>query len=65
LRAWLAARRGDLRRLDLKHLEAVERLIFSRKSGRFVELPGGETITKTNGMLVFTERKVVKKQPRN
>ncbi|HEX9959871.1 MAG TPA: tRNA lysidine(34) synthetase TilS, partial [Pyrinomonadaceae bacterium] len=39
LRAWLENRRGDLRRLDLKHLEAVERLIFSRKSGRFVELP--------------------------
>jgi tRNA(Ile)-lysidine synthase len=53
LRAWLASRRGDLRRLDLKHLEAVERLIFSRKSGRFVELPGGETVVKTNGKLVF------------
>jgi tRNA(Ile)-lysidine synthase len=53
LRAWLENRRGDLRGLDLKHLEAVERLIFSRKSGKFVELPRGETITKTNGMLVF------------
>jgi tRNA(Ile)-lysidine synthase len=53
LRAWLENRRGDLRRLDLKHVEAVERLIFSRKSGRFVELPRGEIVAKTNGMLVF------------
>ncbi|HEX8369178.1 MAG TPA: tRNA lysidine(34) synthetase TilS [Pyrinomonadaceae bacterium] len=53
LRAWLSARRGDLRRLDLKHVEAVERLIFSRKSGRFVELPGGEVVVKTKGKLVF------------
>jgi tRNA(Ile)-lysidine synthase len=53
LRRWLEARRGDLRRLDLKHLEAVERLIFSRKSGRLVELPGGESVAKSKGMLVF------------
>jgi len=53
LRLWLEARRGDLRRLDLKHLEAIERLIFSRKSGRLVELPGGETVAKSKGMLVF------------
>lgn len=53
LRRWLEAQRGDLRRLDLKHFEAVERLIFSRKSGRTIELPGGETVTKTNGRLVF------------
>lgn len=53
LRAWLERRRGDLRRLDLKHLEAVERLIFSRKSGRFVELPGGEIVVKAKGKLFF------------
>lgn len=53
LRLWLAARRGDLRRLDLKHLEAIERLIFSRKSGRVIELPGGETVAKSKGLLVF------------
>lgn len=65
LRAWLAARRGGLRRLDLKHLEAVERLIFSPKSGRCVELPGGEIIVKSGGILVFKERKVVKNERRN
>lgn len=60
LRAWLENLRGDLRGLDLKHLEAVERLISSRKSGRLIELPGGETVTKTDGILVFRETKVEK-----
>jgi tRNA(Ile)-lysidine synthase len=60
LRAWLENLRGDLRGLDLKHLEAVERLIFSRKSGRLVELPGGGSVAKTDGILVFKETKVEK-----
>lgn len=58
LRAWLAARRGDLRRLDLKHLEAVERLIFSPKSGRRAELPGGEMVVKSGGMLVLKKERL-------
>ncbi|MDQ3799494.1 MAG: tRNA lysidine(34) synthetase TilS [Acidobacteriota bacterium] len=58
LRAWLAARRGDLRRLDLKHLEAVERLIFSPKSGRYAELPGGEIVVKSGGMLVLKKERL-------
>ncbi len=58
LRGWLAARRGDLRRLDLKHLEAVERLIFSPKSGRYAELPGGETVVKSGGMLVLKKERL-------
>lgn len=53
LRAWLEQRRGDLRRLDLKHIEAIESLINSRKSGKTIELPGGDTIVKESGMLNF------------
>lgn len=53
LRVWLEKRRGDLRGLDLKHIEAVERLIFSRKSGRLVELPGSGNISKNGGSLRF------------
>jgi tRNA(Ile)-lysidine synthase len=53
LRRWLTANRGDTRRLELKHLEALERLITSRKSGRLVELPGGETVVKSEGALYF------------
>lgn len=60
LRVWLRRNRGDLRRLELKHFQAIERLIFSRKSGKTVELPGGEKIYKTGGALRFEKTKVEK-----
>lgn len=60
LRAWLKTRRGDLRRLELKHIEAIERLLFSRKSGKTVELPGGGIVVKNGGMLQFQKTKVEK-----
>ncbi len=60
LRGWLKDNRGNLRRLELKHIEAVENLIFSRKSGRIVELPGGEIVTKKGGKLHFQKTKVEK-----
>ena len=53
LRSWLKSRRGDLRRLESKHIESIERLIHSRKSGKSVELPGGQQIIKQNGQMVF------------
>ncbi|HEY0428658.1 MAG TPA: tRNA lysidine(34) synthetase TilS [Pyrinomonadaceae bacterium] len=53
LREWLKTNRGDLRNLDTKHMEAIESLIFSRKSGRIVELPGRESIIKQGGKLFF------------
>jgi len=53
LREWLKTNRGDLRRLDAKHLEAIEKLIFSKKSGRTVELPKPDVIEKRNGKLIF------------
>ncbi len=53
LREWLGANRGNLRQLELKHIEAVERLIFSRKSGKIVELPNGETIVKQGGKIFW------------
>lgn len=60
LRAWLRTKRGSLRSLQLKHVEAVERLILSRKSGNTVELPGGGRIVKHGGALRFTNIKVEK-----
>ncbi len=60
LRDWLQNNRGNLRRLELKHIEAVENLIFSRKSGRVVELPDGEIVTKNGGKLYFQKTKVEK-----
>jgi hypothetical protein len=60
LREWLKDNRGNLRGLELKHIEAVERLVFSRKSGRTIELPGGEIVLKKDGMLEFQKTKVEK-----
>ncbi len=53
LRDWLKANRGTLRGLEMKHFEAIERLIFSRKSGRLVELPGGESVLKKDGKIYY------------
>ncbi|MGI9055311.1 MAG: tRNA lysidine(34) synthetase TilS [Pyrinomonadaceae bacterium] len=60
IRHWIKNNRGDLRRLDAKHFEAISRLIVSRKSGRKVELPNGENVLKTDGKLLFEKRKVEK-----
>ncbi len=53
LREWLKTNRGDLRGLETKHIKAIESLIFSRKSGKTIELPNKETVVKQNGNLLF------------
>jgi tRNA(Ile)-lysidine synthase len=60
LRSWLRTRRGNLRSLQLKHIEAIENLITSRKSGTTVELPGGGSVVKQRGALTFRNIKVDK-----
>ncbi len=57
IRTWLKQQRGSSRGLQLKHMESVERLVFSTKSGKAVELPGGR-VFKRNGTLVYEENKV-------
>ncbi len=57
IRAWLGQQRGNTRQLQLKHIQAIERLIFSEKSGKTAELPGGR-ITKSGGVLVYDENRV-------
>ena len=58
VRKWLEANRGNLRQLDLKHIEAIERLVFSRKSGKVVELPDGETVLKEGGKLFWMRKNI-------
>jgi tRNA(Ile)-lysidine synthase len=60
LRSWLRIRRGTLRGLGLEHIQAVERLITSRKSGRTVELPAGGRVIKHRGELSYNDIKVEK-----
>jgi hypothetical protein len=53
LRLWLAQMRGDLRRIEHAHIVAIERLLASTGSGRVIELPGGATAFRKNGMLRY------------
>lgn len=50
LRDWIRLRRGSLRGVGMKHVEAVADLIRSAKSGRVAELPGGSAV-KHDGRL--------------
>jgi tRNA(Ile)-lysidine synthase len=53
LRRWIASCRGDLRRLEYAHISAIEKLIFSQKSGRLIELPGGGSIRRRSGCFIY------------
>jgi len=53
LRRWIAQGRGDLRRLELVHLLAVEQLLTGARGGRVIELPGGARVSRKRGVLEF------------
>lgn len=65
LREWLKSLRGDLRGVEMNRIEAIEQLIFSRKSGRRVELPNSEAVIKKDGKLFFEKTKVEKSRCAN
>jgi tRNA(Ile)-lysidine synthase len=65
LRSWIRSVRGDLRGLKLKHIEGIERLAKSKKSGRIAELPGGWQAVKRAGRLRLVQIKVEKRPPEN
>lgn len=60
LREWLKFHRGSLRNISLKHIESIETLIHSKKSGKIVELPNSEFIRKKDGKLFFEKVTVEK-----
>jgi tRNA(Ile)-lysidine synthase len=51
LRAWLEKELGNLKGVNSVHIEAIEKLITSRKSGRIIELPKGICIEKKAGKI--------------
>jgi len=56
LRQWLGEARGDLRRLEMNHLVAVEKLLTGR-GGSVIELPGGAKVRRNRQFLeVFTSK---------
>lgn len=56
LRQWLAGQRGDLRRLEMAHIRAVEGLLVGDRGGRRVELPGGATVSRARQVLLFAPK---------
>jgi tRNA(Ile)-lysidine synthase len=57
LRLWVARGRGDLRRMSLAHLSAIERLLAGTRGGRVAELPGGARVERRRGLLLFRREK--------
>jgi tRNA(Ile)-lysidine synthase len=61
LREWIARARGDLRRIEMIHLVAVEKLLDGKRGGRVAELPGGMKVTLRRGVLELSGKKGLKK----
>lgn len=53
IRAWIIARQGGSRKLTFAHINAVNTLLTSTKSGRIVELPGGGVVERSGGWLSY------------
>ena len=51
LRLWLEAERGHLRRLEMVHLIAIDRLLTGNHGGRVAQLPDGGLVTRKHGWL--------------
>jgi tRNA(Ile)-lysidine synthase len=51
LRRWISLERGDLRRVEMVHLAAVDRLIEGGRGGRIAELPAGARVVRKRGRL--------------
>ena len=60
LREWIARERGDLSRIEMVHLLAVDKLLNEGRGGRIAELPNGMTVTRKRGMLELSAKKVLK-----
>lgn len=56
LRQWISEGRGDLRRLEMVHLMAVDGLIEGNRGGRIVELPDGAKVVRKRGWLELDGR---------
>ena len=61
LREWILRSRGDLKRVEMVHLVAVEKLLSGERGGRVAELPGGMSVTRRQGLLELSGKKELKK----
>ncbi|MDQ4122636.1 MAG: tRNA lysidine(34) synthetase TilS [Acidobacteriota bacterium] len=53
IRQWLETERGSLKKLEAKHLIAIDNLLMCGEGSSFVELPGGGIVLKKSGLIVF------------
>ncbi len=53
LRRWISRGKGDLRRVELLHIVAIEKLLQGEKGGRITELPGGARVLRKQQRLVL------------
>ncbi|HEV7747431.1 MAG TPA: tRNA lysidine(34) synthetase TilS [Pyrinomonadaceae bacterium] len=60
LREWILRSRGNLKRLEMVHLVAVEKLLTGERGGRIAELPDGMKVTRKQGMLQLSTKKRLK-----
>ena len=65
LRQWIARGRGDLRRVELSHILAVEKLLAGERGGRVAELPGESFVERRRGRLWYRVKRVEKDPPGN
>jgi len=63
LREWILRSRGDLKRLEMVHLVAVEKLLEGDRGGRVAELPDGLKVTRKRGTLELSGKKGLKMRP--
>ena len=63
LREWILRSRGDLLRVEMVHLLAVEKLLKGERGGRVAELPGGMKAVRRRGILELSAKKGLKKAP--
>ncbi len=56
LRLWILQGQGNLRRLEMVHLAAVDRLIQGGRGGRIAELPNGSRVMRRRGWLELNGR---------
>ncbi|HEV7683622.1 MAG TPA: tRNA lysidine(34) synthetase TilS [Pyrinomonadaceae bacterium] len=60
LREWILRGRGNLKRLEMVHLVAVEKLLTGERGGRIAELPDGMKVTRKQGVLQLSNKKRLK-----
>ncbi len=56
LRQWIALCRGNLRRVEMVHVRAIERLLDDGRGGRRAELPDGSVVERRRKWLWFHAR---------